>query len=196
MKKILLTSTLFLLTISCKENNQTNTDIVEQATKNTESSFSIKRMSRSEAIIDGIYAEKIKDDPKLIELDKKFKTLQNDSHIMQNLYDDIINSSENYYSDGEKRAKNIMDSALQKEILNLLKNSSEKYDVKINKLNELKIQVNLNFIKLNSFYDIYKIKKTIPEIENYQQTHPLDTDSLQNFINKQNKLLNELKNLK
>jgi len=196
MKKILLTSTLFLFTISCKENNQTNTDIVEQAKKNTESSFSIKRMSRSEAIIDGIYAEKIKDDPKLIELDKKFKALQNDSHIMQNLHDDIINSSENYYSDGERRAKNIMDSSLQKEVLNLLKNSSEKYDVKINKLNELKIQVNLNFIKLSSFYDIYKIKKTIPEIENYQETHPLDTDSLQNFINKQNQLLNELKNLK
>ncbi|GAA4166034.1 hypothetical protein GCM10022217_39060 [Chryseobacterium ginsenosidimutans] len=196
MKKLFLTSTLFLLLFSCQENKPTDTDIVEQAAKNTESSFPIKRMSRSEAIIDGIYDEKIKTNEKLKDFDKRFLSLQNDSEIMKDLYDDIIKSSENYYSDAERRAKNIMDSALQKEVLNLLKNSSEKYDIKINKLNALKIQINLNFIKLNSFYDVYKIKKTLPEIENYQEIHPLETDSLENFINKQNQLLNELKNFK
>jgi hypothetical protein len=196
MKKILLTSTLFLLLFSCQENKPAETDIVEQAAKNTESSFSIKRMSQSEAIIDKIYSEKIKDDEKLKDLNNRFLSLQNDSEIMKDLYDDIIKSSENYYSDAEGRTKNIMDSALQKEVLNLLKNSSEKYDVKINKLNALKIQINLNFMRLTSFYDAYKIKKTLPEIENYQEIHPLETDSLENFINKQNQLLNELKNLK
>jgi hypothetical protein len=196
MKKILFASTLFLFTISCKENRKNDRDIVEKAADNTESSFPIKRLGRSEAIIDGIYSEKIKDDPKLLELDKRFQALQNDSKIMKDLYDDITKSSEDYYADAERRAKNIMDSALQKEVLILLKNSSEKYNVKLNKLNELKVQINLNFIKLYSFYDTYKIKKTLPEIENYQNSHPLETDSLENFINKQNQLLNELKNLK
>jgi hypothetical protein len=196
MKKILFTSALFLLIFSCQENKPTDTDIVGQAAKNTESSFPIKRMSRSEAIIDGIYDEKIKNDEKLKDFDKRFLSLQNDSEIMKDLYDDIIKSSENYYSDAERRTKNIMDSSLQKEVLNLLKNSSEKYDIKINKLNALKIQINLNFIELNSFYNVYKIKKTLPEIENYQEIHPLKTDSLENFIKKQNQLLNELKNLK
>ncbi|MCS3869957.1 hypothetical protein J3D55_002873 [Chryseobacterium ginsenosidimutans] len=196
MKKILLTSTLFLLLFSCQENKPADTDIVEQAAKNTESSFPIKRMSKSEAIIDGIYSEKIKDDEKLKDLNNRFLSLQNDSKIMKDLYDDITKSSENYYSDAERRTKNIMDSALQKEVLNLLKNSSEKYDIKINKLNALKIQINLNLMRLTSFYDAFKIKKTLPEIENYQETHPLETDSLENFINKQNQLLNELKNLK
>jgi hypothetical protein len=196
MKKILLTSTLFLLLFSCQESKPADTDIVEQAAKNTESSFPIKRMSKSEAIIDGIYSEKIKDDEKLKDLNNRFLSLQNDSKIMKDLYDDITKSSENYYSDAERRTKNIMDSALQKEVLNLLKNSSEKYDIKINKLNALKIQINLNLMTLTSFYDAFKIKKTLPEIENYQETHPLETDRLENFINKQNQLLNELKNLK
>ncbi|WP_027385415.1 hypothetical protein [Chryseobacterium gregarium] len=196
MKKIFITSTLFLFIISCQENKTADNDMVEKAVENTESSFSIKRMSKSKAIIDGIYIEKIKDDEHLKGFHKRFLSLQNDSRIMKDLYDDIIRSSENYYADADMRTKNIMDSALQKEVLDLLKNSSEKYDVKINKLNALKIQVNFNIIKLNSFYDIYKIKKTLPEIENYQETHPLETDSLQNFINKQNRLLNELKNLK
>ncbi|WP_159436354.1 hypothetical protein [Chryseobacterium indoltheticum] len=49
---------------------------------------------------------------------------------------------------------------------------------------------------MNSLYNAFKIKKTLPEIEKYQNAHPLKTDSLNNFINKQNQLLNELKNLK
>jgi len=196
MKKIFITSSLFLFIISCQENKTADHDMVEQAVENTESGFSIKRMSKSKAIIDAIYMEKIKDDERLKGLHKRFLSLRNDSEVMEDLYDDVIRSSENYYADAEIRTKNIMDSALQKEVLNLLKNSSEKYDVKINKLNALKIQVNFNAIQLNSFYDIYKIKKTLPEIEKYQETHPLETDSLENFINKQNQLLNELKNLK
>lgn len=196
MKKIFITSMLFLFIISCQENKTADHDMVEQAVENTESGFSIKRMSKSKAIIDAIYMEKIKDDERLKDLHKRFLSLWNDSEVMKDLYDDVIRSSENYYADAEIRTKNIMDSALQKEVLDLLKNSSEKYDVKINKLNALKIQVNFNAIQLNSFYDIYKIKKTLPEIEKYQETHPLETDSLENFINKQNQLLNELKNLK
>lgn len=162
MKKIFITCTLFLFIISCQENKPADNDTVEQAVENTESSFSINRMSKSKAIIDGIYREKIKDDEHLKDFHKRFLSLQNDSRIMKDLYDDVRRSSENYYADANMRAKNIMDSALQKEVLNLLKNSSEKYDVKINKLNALKIQVNFNVIQLNSFYDIFKIKKTLP----------------------------------
>lgn len=196
MKKIFITFTLFLFMISCQENKPADNNIIEEAAGNTESSSFVKRMSRSKAIIDAIYTEKIKDDERLTDFHKKFLSLQNDSEVMKSLYDDVIKSSENYYADAEIRTKNIMDSALQKEVLNLLKNSSEKYDVKINKLNALKIQVNFNVIQLNSFYDIYKIKKTLPEIEKYQEAHPLETDSLNNFISKQNQLLDQLKNLK
>jgi hypothetical protein len=195
MKKTLLTSALFLLLFSCTENKPENKLIVENAVENAESK-SYSRYSKGQNIIDGIYNEQIKDDEKLKDFQKRFLSIQNDSEIMKHLYDDITRSSQNYYSDAEIRAKNIMDSTLQKEVLNLLKNSSEKYDAKINKLNALKIQVNLNVIELNSFYNAYKIKKTLPEIEKYQDTHPLETDSLENFINKQNQLLNELKNLK
>jgi hypothetical protein len=195
MKKTLLTSTLFLLLFSCTENKPEQSGIVENAVDNAESK-SYSRYSKGQNIIDGIYNEQIKDDEKLKDFQKRFLSIQNDSEIMKHLYDDITRSSQNYYSDAETRAKNIMDSTLQKEVLNLLKNSSEKYDTKINKLNALKIQINLNFIELNSFYDAYKIKKTLPEIEKYQDTHPLKTDSLENFINKQNQLLEELKKLK
>ena len=72
----------------------------------------------------------------------------------------------------------------------------EKFDLKKDKLEELKKQVNLNYNKIFSFYDAIKIRKTLPEIEKYQNANPLKIDSLENNIKKQNQLLVELKNLK
>ncbi len=180
--------------ISCKKNISTENKIVEKAAENTESSFPIKRMSYSEDILNGMYSELMKNDSELKKLDDKINLLQQDSKKMKEIYQDVINNSDNYYTSAQNKAKTIQDSTLKKEILNLVKNSSEKFDLKKNKLEELTKQVNLNYNKIYSFYNVIKIRKTLPEIEKYQKANPIKTDSLNNFINKQNQLLNELKN--
>jgi hypothetical protein len=196
MKKILLASTLTLLLISCGETKPKTNEIVEKAAENTESSFPIKRLSKTQDILDGIYSEQIKNNEELKKLDEKVIAIQEDSRKMADIYKDIISNSEDYYKIAKNGAKIIRDSALKKEILNLVKNSSEKFSVKKKKLEELTRQVNYNHYRIYEFYDAFKIRKTLPEIEKYQNAHPLKTDSLNNFINKQNQLLNELKNLK
>lgn len=195
MKKILIASTLFLFIISCKQKDTEN-KIVDTAAENTESSFPIKRMSNAQNILDGIYSELMKNDAELQKLDKKVNAITSDSKIMKELYSDIINNSNDYYNIAESNARAINDSLLKKEILAIVKNSSEKFIQKKIKFEELTKQVSLNNHKIYSFYQAFKIKKTLPEIEKYQNAHPLKTDSLNNFINKQNQLLNELKNLK
>ena len=193
MKKIILASTLIFI-FSCKKDNPIENKIVEKAAENTESSFPIKRMSYSEDILNGMYSELMKNDSELKKLDDKINLLQQDSKKMKEIYQDVINNSDNYYTSAQNKAKTIQDSTLKKEILNLVKNSSEKFDLKKNKLEELTKQVNLNYNKIYSFYNVIKIRKTLPEIEKYQKANPIKTDSLNNFINKQNQLLNELKN--
>ncbi|WP_139423509.1 hypothetical protein [Chryseobacterium mulctrae] len=195
MKKIIITSTLFLLIVSCNQKGAEN-KIVDTAAENTESSFPIKRMSNAQNILDGIYSELIKNDAELQKLDKKVNAITSDSKIMKELYSDIINNSNDYYNIAESNAKAINDSLLKKEILAIVTNSSEKFTQKKIKFEELVKQVNINNHKIYSFYQAFKIRKTLPEIEKYQNAHPLKTDSLNNFINKQNELLNELKNLK
>lgn len=195
MKKILFASTLVLL-ISCTENKSENDDLVENAAENTTSSIPIKRLRNTQTMLDAIYYEKIKDNKNLQDLDKKFISLQEDSRKIKDLYNDIFSKSEEYYSDAEIQAKGIRDSVLRKEIINLVKNSSEKYDVKVKKIEDIKHQVTINYFKLYNFYNAFKIKTTLPEIEKYQNAHPLKTDSLNNFIKKQNQLLEELKKLK
>ncbi|GAB0156981.1 hypothetical protein CHRYSEOSP005_22490 [Chryseobacterium sp. Alg-005] len=197
MKNILFVSSLTMLLLSCKQDNKSkNEDLVENAAENTTSSIPIKRLSNIQSMVDAVYYEQIKNDENLTNFDKKFHSLQDDSRKMNQMYNDIIGKSDDYYSDAEIRAKGIKDSVLKKQIISLLKDSSIKYNVKVEKLKELKNHINSNYYKLYSFYDAFKIRKTLPEIEKYQNAHPLKTDSLDQFIKKQNALLNELKSLK
>lgn len=194
MKTFLILS-FSLLIVSCKENDSTKNEIVEKAAENTESSFPIKRMGNSQNILDGIYSELIKNDSQLKKLDEKVASIQNDSRIIEKIYDDVIKNSTDYYILADN-AKTISDSILKREILKLVNNSSEKFKLKKDKIEELKRQVRFNNYKTYSFYQALKIRRTLPEIEKYQKANPLKSDSLNQFINKQNQLLNELKNMK
>ncbi|WP_374462655.1 hypothetical protein [Chryseobacterium sp.] len=196
MKKILFASALALSTLSCRENKSQNNNIVEKAAESTESSIPIKRLSKTQDIFDGIYYEKVKNDQELRKIDEKISLMQEDAHQMQSIYNSIISNSEDYYLIAESRAKSINDSVLRKEMTELIKESSENYDLKVQKIKELKHQINRNKQSIYSIYSAFKIRKTLPEIEKYQNAHPLKTDSLNQFINKQNKLLEELKKLK
>ncbi|MGI9579590.1 hypothetical protein ACR1PO_00110 [Chryseobacterium sp. RRHN12] len=196
MKKILFASALALSTLSCRENKSQNNNIVEKAAENTESGIPIKRLSKTQNIFDGIYYEKIKNDQALRKIDEKISLMQEDAHKMQSIYNSIISNSEDYYLIAKNEAKAINDSVLKKEMTELIKESSENYDLKVQKIKELKHQINRNKQSIYSIYSAFKIRKTLPEIEKYQKAHPLKTDSLNQFINKQNKLLEELKKLK
>lgn len=196
MKKTFLFLSLTLAVYSCKENNSDKNEIVEKAAENTESSFPIKRMSKSQDILNGIYSELLKNDKELQKLDEKINSIQKDGKIIKNIYSDIVSNSDDYYLLAKNSAKSIQDSILRKEILGLVENSSDKFNVKKNKLEELKKQVRLNNNRIFSFYQALKIRRTLPEIEKYQKANPLKSDSLSLFINKQNQLLTELQNIK
>ena len=196
MKKTFLFLSLTLAVYSCKENNSDKNEIVEKAAENTESSFPIKRMSKSQDILNGIYSELLKNDKELQKLDEQINSIQKDGKIIKNIYSDVVSNSDDYYLLAKNSSKSIQDSILRKEILGLVENSSDKFNVKKNKLEELKKQVRLNNNRIFSFYQALKIRRTLPEIEKYQKTNPLKSDSLSLFINKQNQLLSELKNIK
>jgi hypothetical protein len=192
MKKILFAATLALSLLSCKENKP----IIENAVDNTDSKISSSRYIKGQNILDAIYYEQIKNDESLKKIDEKIILLQEDSRKVKNLYNDILRKNDEYYSDAEYAANSINDSALKKDIVNLVKESSDKYNVNTQKLKELSLKITKNSQNIYGYYMAFKIRKTLPEIEKYQKAHPLKTDSLDQFINKQNELLEELKKLK
>jgi hypothetical protein len=199
MKKLLITSTLFLLIISCGRSNPENKPLVENAVDDADSSIknSFESGSRYEQnMIDKIYSELIKNDKELSALDDKISKAHQKLRKVLEYYNAVLDKSDDYYQDVIHLTSTINDSVLKHQIEHEINVNSEKYNEKTNNIQNLISKLNKNEQDINSLYTAFKIRKTLPEIEKYQNAHPLKTDSLENFINKQNQLLNELKNLK
>lgn len=202
MKKILFASILALSLLSCRENQSKQSPVVENAVDNAESSVSgaIKKntrySSREGNLVHEIYQELIKNDKNLQDLDTRIDNIQKDAETSISEYDDIIGKSETYYNDASALSNSVTDSVTKKQIEKEIKASAEKYDVKTQTIRDLIAKIKANRTTLHDQYLVFKIRKTLPEIEKYQSAHPLKTDHLDQFINKQNKLLEELKNLK
>jgi len=138
----------------------------------------------------------MKSDKNLQILDEKITKTDEKTEKVTSQYNDVIGKTEAYYADANALTRAINDTVLKQKINEAIATSSEKYQLKTKRIKDLLEEVDKNRVKLHNQYVIFQIKKTLPEIEKYQNAHPLKTDSLENFINKQNQLLNELKNLK
>lgn len=195
IKNIIRCAFIFLI-VSCSNEKTDESQIVEKAAKNTESNFPIKRLSNSQDILDGIYAEYIKNHKDLQNIESEVSDIQNDKQLVTKIYNDVIGNSEDYYKSAEYRAKSIRDSAIKREILSLIRNSKQNYFVKIKRIDDLKREINQNYFEIYNWHNVFKIRKTLGEIEKYQNAHPLETDSLENFIRKQENIINKLKTLK
>lgn len=197
MKKTLIASILALSLLSCTEKKSENKPILQNAVDNADSSVkSSFKSGRDENMVYQIYRELMKNDKNLQILDNKIINAEEETEKVTSQYNDVIGKTEAYYTDADALTRAISDTILQQEINKEVKVNSEKYQLKIKRIKDLIEQVDQNRIKLNDQYIIFKIRKTHPEIEKYQNAHPLKTDNLNNFINKQNQLLNELKNFK
>ncbi|MFS4472456.1 hypothetical protein [Chryseobacterium sp. T20] len=202
MKKILFASILALSLLSCSENKSKQAPVLENAVDNAKSSVSgaIKKntrySSREGNLVHEIYQELIKNDKTLQDLDTRIDNIQKEAETSISEYDDIIGKSETYYNDATTLSNSVTDSATKKQIEKEIKASAEKYDLKTQTIRDLIAKIKANRTTLHDQYLVFKIRKTLPEIEKYQKAHPLKTDSLNQFINKQNQLLEELKKLK
>ncbi|WP_288458109.1 hypothetical protein [uncultured Chryseobacterium sp.] len=202
MKKLFFTSTLLLALFSCNESRSENKPLVENAVDNAESSASgsitkgTRLSSCEDDMVHQIYDELLKNDKNLQALDEKVSMIDSKTDDATLEYDDVISKSETYYSNAESLAKSVSDSISRKEIETEIKRSEEQYNLKVKKIKDLIEEITKNRERIHDTYTIFKIRKTLPEIEKYQNAHPLKTDSLENFISKQNQLLSELKNLK
>ncbi|WP_144282681.1 hypothetical protein [Chryseobacterium echinoideorum] len=190
MNKLSIISLVIFLLFSCKENEADN------AVENAQSKVSYTRYSKGKTMLDAIYLEQIKNDENLKAIDNRINMLYEDSQKIKNINQEITDKSTEYYLDATSAAKRIIDSSLRKQTIEMVNESIARYHLKQKKLNDLQVKMNYNNQLVYSEYNSFKIRKTLPEIEKYQNAHPLKTDSLEKFIEKQKQLLRKLKSLK
>lgn len=197
MKKRLFASLLVISVLSCKENKHHTEPIVENAVDQSESSVSSSfKRAPSESMVNRTYYELIKNDKALKALDEKIEKVYKETRNTLAVYEEILSVSETFYYDAHNQAKTITDSLLKQQIEKEIKINSDAYDVKTKHIRDIITRINTNKEAIDNLYTAFKIRKTLPEIEKYQKGHPLKADSLNAVINKQNKLLEEIKNLK
>ncbi|WON92485.1 hypothetical protein ACLCDV_19245 [Sphingobacterium sp. Lzh-3] len=198
MKNVLFASTLALSILSCQENKQQNLPLVENAVDNAESavSGSFKSYRGNNITVNNIYSELIKDDKNLTALNSRIvKTLEETEEVLA-VYNNVLNTTKSYYQDADDQTKAITDSLVKQQVQKEISASADRYDLKVKNITDHISQITKNTEKLVSMYTAFKIRKTLPEIEKYQNAHPLKMDSLNTFITRQNKLLEELRKFK
>ncbi len=198
MKKTLFITPLLILLFSCGKNKSENKPLIENAIDNTDSSLkgSFEGSRYDDNMIDKIYSELIKNDNRLSALDDKILKIHEVESKVIHPYENIFIKSDGYYRDAKIQTNSITDSTLKHQIEDEIKLSVEKYDLKVKNIKALISRISKNTETINNLYTAFKIRKTLPEIEKYQNAHPLKTDSLEHFIGKQNQLLDALKNIK
>ena len=196
MKNLLIIATLFL-SFSCKE--KTENAVIAAGNSNVISSVESKtgsRYSKGSSLIDAIYFEMIKDDKVFQALDEEINLIRKNSDELISQKQELLIKPSEYYGEVNREIAMIKDSILKKEMKNFIKESSDNFTRKEKEL-EMDIKdLEINNGRIYDYYSFFKIKKTLPEIEKYQNQNPLKLEELKKMIADQNELLEKLKNMK
>ncbi len=195
MKNLLL-ATLLLFLFSCKEENNNAVAATKNSANivtNVESKLS-SRYSKGSSLIDAIYYEMIKDDKALNVLDDEIIAIRKNSNelIKQKLL--LLDKPTEYFDEVAERINMIKDSLLKKEAKDFINQSEVLFLKKKTDLDLIIINIKQNNAAINDQYQVFKIKKTLPEIEKYEEQNPLKTEELNALIATQKQLLERLKN--
>ena len=196
MKNLLFISTLLLL-FSCKE--KTENAVVAAENSNVISSVGSQkgsRYSKGSSLIDAIYFEMIKDDKVLKALDEEINLIRNNSDELISQKQELLDKPREYLGEVNQKITAVKDSVLKKEMENFIKESSANFIKKDKELKIVSKDIEINNGRINDYYSFFKIKKTLPEIEKYQNQNPLKLEELNNLLTDQNQLLEKLKNMK
>ncbi len=199
MKKIFLISSIIFF-FSCESKKEEAVAVkpneVKSVVSEVETSTSFARYRKGSSMLDAIYFEIIKDDKELLALDEKIKELNENENKLIRDKKEALSKANQYFADVNLEIKGITDSLLKKEIKNAIRSSEEKNSKSNTELETFEKQFENNSLKIDEAYTAFKIKKTLPEIEKYQNQNPLKLDDLYKLITEQNQLLEKIKKLK
>lgn len=196
MKNLIATTTLLLI-LSCNGKEKRNPDKEETIIEQTESgvSSSFKRYQGGNSVLI-IYNEMMKSNEQLKQLNTKIEQSSEETEKTISEYEKVLDKSDAYYRDANQLTRSFSDSMLKKNIEVVLKGSSDKYDLKTESLKKIIGELTMNQKIIQDNYMVFKIKKTLPDIEQYQANNDFDLKNLNQNLDTQSQLILELKKLK
>ncbi|MFC6267505.1 hypothetical protein [Frigoriflavimonas asaccharolytica] len=193
-----------ILLFSCKENSsiKKNADLPSEE-KNvvenieTKSTDPFQKTYRTNAgMVEDIYSQLLLKDKNLAKLDTQIKNLNTKTTETISVYENVLANSDNYYKDAQQKTTTFKDSLMRKKVDSVMVNSFNNYAEKTANVRNYIAAAKSNITIINDNYDSFKIFKTLPEIEKYQNTNSFDLTNINKLMAEQNKILTELKKAK
>ncbi len=193
-----------LLLFSCKENSsiKKNADLPEEQKNvveniDTKSTDPFQKTYRTNAgMVEDIYNQLVLSDKNLAKLDTQIKNLNTKTNDVVSVYENVLANSDNYYKDALAKTAKFQDTIMRKRVDSVMMSSSKKYEEKTANVKTYIAAAKSNIAIINDQYSTFKIYKTLPEIEKYQNTNTFDLSNLNNLMSEQNKILIEIKKAK
>lgn len=193
-----------ILLFSCKENSsiRKNADLPAEQTNVVEnidakSTDPFQKTYRTNAgMVEDIYNQLVLSDKNLAKLDTQIKNLNTKTNEVVSVYESVLANSDNYYKDALAKTATFQDTLMRKRVDSVMMNSSKKYEEKTANVKNYIAAAKSNIAIINDQYSTFKIHKTLPEIEKYQNTNSFDVTNINNLMSEQNKILSNLKKAK
>lgn len=183
---------------SIKKNSDTpaeQTNVVENIDAKSTDPFQ-KSYRTNAGMVNDIYNQLVLSDKNLAKLDTQIKNLNSKTEEVISVYENVLSNSDNYYKDALQKTESFQDTIMRKKVDSVMVNSAKKYEEKTLNVKKYIASAKMNIAVINDNYTSFKIYKTLPEIEKYQNNNTFDVTNLNNLMNEQNKILTDLKNTK
>ncbi len=200
MKNFILLPLISLSFLACNEKSSVkktdakkNDNVVEEVGKSAIDPFQNSyKSSGNNSMVEDIYQQIIVNNKELTKLDTQIKNINTKTAEVTKEYEDVLSKSSDYYHDALSKTKKFKDSLLQKKIDSMIAVSAENYTSKNQELIS-KLQLAQEQLKtINDRYEAFKIKKSLYEIEKYQNDNTFDLKSIKELIDEQNEILRSL----
>jgi len=169
-------------------------NILETSESTESSSFS--RYNKSKNLIDAMYAKMIVNDENAKKLDEQINTSMVNYYKKSSELKDQFKKEEQYFDEAFAQINQIKDSVNKKEMMKLFEPFYQKLKDKKAPLFKIEAEIIKANSKLFEAYKIYKLKKTLPEVEKHQNEKKITLDSLKKELQKQKILLEKVQQLK
>lgn len=192
LKKIAILSILVLT--ACNKTETTDKNQKNQVPKalQDQTTINIGRYRSNSDLSEEIYQELVSNSVELKKLEDELEKFNPKDTL--SLFNDYDEKSEEYYRSADNQVNSIKDSILKIKMLDVLKNSNEKYSQKTAELNQLLKTIYKKRGDISDYHTALKIVLTIPVIEKYQNENMPSKSAFEKIIKDQNVLIEKIKN--
>lgn len=176
--------------ISCKEKPTAQTDSTEVSKalsdKDSGTGYSIKKERYD--LLEQLYEELLQKDTNLKALEDEIAVVKSSKFDSLQRFHGFNGKNEAYFNSAKFQANQITDSVLKKRVQQLIADKQAAYKKKIATHLALTDTIDVNDKKIGDLHRLLKITKTLPLIEQYQNSPP-SMKSMERYIAEQNNVI-------